>query len=114
MAFEGRVATATRNDLVSSPSVKARIPQHVVYRTLASETVMLNLDTGRYYGLNQTAGRMLEVLERGVDFDASVRQLATEFDVPEDTVREDFLTLCHDLAGKGLIELEVSSARGGE
>lgn len=114
MASGGWAATAYRNGLVSNTSVKARIPQHVVYRTLASETVMLNLDTGRYYGLNQTAGRMLDMLERGTDFDAAVAQLAGEFEVPEETVREDFLALCHDLAGKGLIELEVATSRDGE
>ena len=40
-------------------------PSHVVYRTFVTETVALNIETGQYHGLNATAGRMLEVLERG-------------------------------------------------
>jgi hypothetical protein len=114
MASLGQVAPASENGHVSNASIKARIPQHVVYRTLASETVMLNLETGRYYGLNQTAGRMLELIERGTEFDAAVAQLASEFEAPEEMVREDFLVLCHELSGKGLIELEVVPVADGE
>jgi predicted DNA-binding transcriptional regulator YafY len=71
---------------------------------------MLDLQTGRYYGLNQTAGRMLEALERGTDLDVAVADLAAEFETPEETVRQDFLELCDDLAARGLIEIEPESA----
>jgi hypothetical protein len=67
---------------------------------------MLNVQTGKYYGLNRTAGLMLETLERQPDLDAVVAALATELDAPEETLREDFLALCLDLAEKGLLVLE--------
>ena len=41
-----------------------RVPHHVVYRDFVSETVVLNLQTGCYHGLNPTAGRMLTVLDQ--------------------------------------------------
>lgn len=107
MASVDQLLTAPGNK--TNASMKARIPQHVVYRSLVFETVMLNVQTGKYYGLNQTAGRMLELLERGNDFEAIVVQLAAEFEAPEDTVRRDFLALCSDLAEKGLIEIEVNA-----
>jgi hypothetical protein len=86
--------------------MRIRIPQHVVYRSLVSETVMLNVLTGMYYGLNQTAGRMLDVLENGREIDAVVSELAIEFDVAPETIRQDLLNLCNDLALKGLVELD--------
>jgi Coenzyme PQQ synthesis protein D (PqqD) len=110
MASVDQLVSASGNGQVAVIPVKARIPQHVVYRSLVSETVMLNVQTGKYYGLNQTAGRMLELLERGREFDAIVTQLATEFEAPEDTIRNDFLALCTDLAEKGLIEIESAPA----
>jgi Coenzyme PQQ synthesis protein D (PqqD) len=82
-----------------------RIPQHVVYRSLASETVVLNVQTGIYYGLNQTAGRMLEVLERVGDVEAVILELATEFEVDAEVIRQDLAGLCSDLEQKGLIEI---------
>ncbi len=39
-----------------------RIPHHVVFRHFVNETVVLNLQTGKYHGLNRTAGRMLHEL----------------------------------------------------
>ena len=44
-------------------SAHVSIAPHVVYRSFATETVILNLQTGRYHGLNKTGGRMLELLE---------------------------------------------------
>ena len=41
-----------------------RLPDHVVYRSFALETVVVNLERGVYHGLNPTAGRMLESLEQ--------------------------------------------------
>ncbi len=91
---------------------RIRIPQHVVYRSLASETVVLNVQTGIYYGLNQTAGRMLEVLDRSADVEAAIVELAAEFDMPSDVIREDLLGLCSDLEKKGLIEVHSSESAG--
>ena len=39
-----------------------RVPDHVVYRKYVRETVILNLDTGTYHGLNRSGGKMLETL----------------------------------------------------
>lgn len=108
MASVDQVLTAPGNKTISS--MKARIPQHVVYRSLVFETVMLNVQTGKYYGLNQTAGRMLELLERGNDFETIIVQLAAEFEAPEETIRRDFVALCSDLAEKGLIEIDANAS----
>jgi hypothetical protein len=82
-----------------------RIPQHVVHRAFVSETVVLNLETGKYHGLNPTGGRMLEVLERVGDCDDAVGQLATEFNVPAEQLRQDLAEFCEDLAQRGLLDI---------
>ena len=38
-------------------SAQVSLAPDVVYRTFATETVILNLQTGRYHGLNKTGGR---------------------------------------------------------
>jgi len=55
---------------------RARVPNNVVYRTFAYETVVLNLNTGKYHGLNRTAGRMLESLDRSPTVGEAVELLA--------------------------------------
>jgi Coenzyme PQQ synthesis protein D (PqqD) len=85
---------------------RARLPQHVVHRSFVAETVVLNLRTGKYHGLNVTAGRMLEALESAPSIDEAVPGLAAEFEVEEEQVRADLLTLCRGLVERGLVEIE--------
>jgi hypothetical protein len=92
----------TRESLLSSA---ARLPEHVVYRTFVKETVILNLKTARYHGLNPTAGRMLEVLERSPTVGDAATKLAGEYERPVDDVGRDLYDFCVQLLDRGLIEL---------
>ena len=82
------------------------IPAHVVYRTFVSETVVLNIQSGQYHGLNSTAGRMLETLEQNGTIAAAVGPLAAEFGVEPDRIRGDLLELCRGLHARGLIDAQ--------
>jgi Coenzyme PQQ synthesis protein D (PqqD) len=90
----------------ASTALTVKIPQHVVHRGFATETVVLNLDTGKYHGLNPTGGRMLEVLEKTPDVDEAATKLAAEFGVAAGEIRRDLLAFCEDLAERGLLELD--------
>ena len=63
-------------------AARARVPTGVVYRNFANETVVLNLDTGLYHGLNPTAGRMLETIERVPSVGEAAAALAEEYERP--------------------------------
>jgi hypothetical protein len=80
-----------------------RVPEHVVYRDFADETVILNLDSGMYHGLNATAAKMLETLDSGVPVRQAIDTLAAEFDQPRDAIERDVLSLCRALGDRGLI-----------
>jgi hypothetical protein len=92
----------------------ARVPEHVVYRSFARETVMLNLNTGRYHGLNPTAGAMLIELERSETVAEAAARLAAHYDQPLDLIVRDLGQLCLDLLDRGLIELSGFDDRRGE
>ncbi|HLX20726.1 MAG TPA: PqqD family protein [Gaiellaceae bacterium] len=83
----------------------ARIPEHVVYRTFVYETVVLNLQTGKYHGLNRTGGRMLELLEREPTVRDAAAKIAAEFGRPVTEVETDLCEFSSDLASRGLIVL---------
>ena len=87
------------------------IPQHVVHRTFVTETVVLNLETGKYHGLNPVAGRMLDVLAATGSARQAASVLAGEFGQPVDQVGSDVAELCSGLAQRGLIELRDGSQR---
>jgi coenzyme PQQ synthesis protein D (PqqD) len=87
---------------------RVRVPQHVVYRGFPSETVMLNLEVGKYHGLNSTAGRMLEAMDRAASVREAAVTVAANFDRPQDQIEEDMLELCQALIERGLLKIDGS------
>lgn len=85
---------------------KARLPEHVVSRPFPNETVMMNLTTGQYHGLNPTGGRMLEALLSAETVTAAAAEIAAEYDRPTEEIEADLTQFCADLLERGLIELD--------
>jgi hypothetical protein len=85
---------------------RIRVPDHVVHRTFVAETVVLNLQTGKYHGLNTMAGRMLEVLEDGPTVREAAARIAAEYDVDAARVESDLIAFCEDLLARELIEID--------
>jgi hypothetical protein len=101
----------TMLDIASSlPTSRIRVPQHVVYRSFPAETVVLNLQTGKYHGLNATAGSMLEALERGSCVRDAAAAVAEGYDQPQEVIERDMCELCNGLLARGLIEFDVDSS----
>ena len=98
-----------RRTVPSTPSLlaaKVRVPQHVVYRSFPHETVVLNPETGKYHGLNATAGQMLEVLERAASVRDAAAELAELYGQPQDVIEHDLCELCASLLERGLVEAD--------
>jgi hypothetical protein len=88
-------------------AARLRVPSHVVMRPFVHETVVLNLSTGRYHGLNPTAGRMLEVAAECDTVGEAAARLAAEYGQPLPDVERDLCDLCVHLAERGLIEIDA-------
>jgi Coenzyme PQQ synthesis protein D (PqqD) len=100
--------TMSHNASLLASSIK--VPQNVVYRSFPSETVVLNLDTGKYHGLNATAGRMLDALERAACVRDGVTALAESYEQPTEVLERDVCELCRLLLERGLIEVDGGPA----
>ena len=94
---------ATRSALLRA---RPRVPEHVVRRSFPEETVVLNLDTGMYHGLNATAARMFDALEQSSSVAGAVEQLSTELDAAGEVIERDLLDLCRELTRRGLMECD--------
>lgn len=86
-----------------------KVPQHVVFRSFPSETVVLNLQTGKYHGLNPTAGHMLDVLAKGGSVRDSAALVAEEYEQPPADTERDICDLCRALVERGLVEIEENA-----
>jgi hypothetical protein len=91
-------------------SSKLSVPQHVVYRSFPTETVVLNLQTGRYHGLNATAGAMLDALAQAGTVREAITVVAESYDQPHEVVEKDICGLCQALLERGLVEIDGSPA----
>jgi hypothetical protein len=88
-----------------------RVPDHVVYRTFVRETVVLNLATGRYHGINPTGGRILDLLADDATLGSAAQVLAEEYQRPLAEIERDVCTFCEELRERGLIEVSVNGSR---
>lgn len=88
---------------MSSPRSSFSIPEHVLARKLDDEMVLLNLDSGEYFGLNDTGTRIWELLAGGSACDEVVDRLTDEFEVTAEVAASHVTTLCDELLRAGLL-----------
>lgn len=91
--------------LAATPSV----PDHVVYRAFVNETVVLNLQTGAYHGLNPSGATMLERLTTAQTVRAAAAALAEYYGQPLDQIESDLCEFCLSLQERDLLVLSNAS-----
>jgi Coenzyme PQQ synthesis protein D (PqqD) len=90
--------------------LRGRVPGHVVYRDFQEETVVLNLDTGQYHGLNATARRMLPPVLEAESIALAADALEGELGVSRSRIERDLGDLCGALVAPGLLEFDEAQA----
>ena len=86
-------------------SDRVAIPDDVLISNLQEESVILNLESERYFGLDSIGTRILTVLTSSESIEAAHEKLLHEYDVDGQVLREDLIALVEDLAAKGLIHV---------
>ena len=88
-------------------SDRVRIPDDVLISRLQEESVILNLDSERYFGLDDVGTRFLSVLTNSESIEAAYQALSEEYDVDRAVLREDLVALIQNLLQQGIIELSA-------
>jgi hypothetical protein len=89
-------------------SERAVIPSHVLIRFLDQESVLLNLETEKYFGLDAVGTRMWQLVTAAATVEAALAQLVEEYDALPETLRTDLTRLLQHLLDNGLIELQTT------
>lgn len=84
---------------------RVTVPSHVLIRFLDKEAVILNIETERYFGLDETGTRMWQLVTAAPNVDTAYRQLLDEYDVQDEQLRQDLVELLGQLAENGLIQV---------
>jgi hypothetical protein len=90
------------NKLSFSPRVKPN--EDVVWRNLQGESVLLDLKSGVYFGLDSVGTRIWALLQDHDDLQGVLAELLAEYDVSEETCSRDLLNLVSVLTEKGLLQ----------
>jgi hypothetical protein len=90
-----------------SLSDRVRIPDDVLISRLQEESVILNLDSERYYGLDDVGTRILSVLTNSDSIAAAYESLLAEYDVDSVVLREDLLALVENLLQQGIVQVSA-------
>lgn len=88
---------------MTASSGALRPSPNVVFRELEGEAVLLDLGSGRYFGLNAVGTRIWMLLEAGSTVLEAAASVVTEFDADADQVARDVEELVAELSARGLL-----------
>lgn len=84
------------------------VPSHVLVRFLDKESVLLNIETERYFGLDETGTRMWQLVTVAPKIEVAYQQLLEEYDVQPELLRENLTDLLARLVENGLLQVASS------
>jgi len=84
---------------------RAAIPPEVLVRQLGEETVILDLASGTYFGLDESGTRIWQLLQQGATLREVCNAMLAEFDAAPQDIERDVLDLARELSGRGLIRI---------
>lgn len=82
------------------------VPDDVLVRELDGESVLLNLATNSYFGLDSVATDMWRALVASDTIQAAYEALLAEYDVAPETLQRDMAEFVEKLVRHGLAEMD--------
>ena len=82
---------------------KLSIPPQVMSRLVGDETVLLDLASGIYFGVDGVAQRIWESVAEGDTLGQAAEAVAREFEVDDATAQADVIEFARSLVDRGLL-----------
>ena len=82
---------------------RVAVPDGVLISHLQEESVILNLESERYFGLDDVGTRFLTVLTSSESIESAYETLRDEYDVDPHALRDDLRKLVEKLIDQGLL-----------
>lgn len=86
-------------------SSRIAVPADTLINKLGDESVLLNLTSEAYFGLNESGTRMWHVLVESPSVSDAYDTLLREYDVDPETLKQDLLTFVSSLVEQQLVEV---------
>ncbi len=79
--------------------------KEVIQSRIGDEVVMLDVESGYYFGLNSVASVIWDMMKEKIELNTLVENLMKEFDVDKATCELDTLELLEEMEGKKIIRI---------
>lgn len=86
-------------------SSRLRVKEEVVFRDMDGEAVLLNLESGVYFGLDSVGTRIWHLIREHESPGTVLAILLEEYEVEEARCEKDLLEILARMTEKGLVEI---------
>lgn len=84
-------------------SSQYNLSQSVSFTQLDDEAVLLNLESGSYFGLNHVGVFLINELQKGASSDSAIETIAKEYNAPKEQVENDINALLKEMLQQNLL-----------
>ena len=89
---------------------KVKISPDVLFQEVSGETVLLDLNSESYFGLDETATRIWQLLQQEGELQQVLETMLSEFDVSAEQMEKDLIQHLSELESSGLVSVEPGQA----
>jgi len=82
------------------------ISADVISQEVSGETVLLDLESENYFGLDEVGTRIWQLIQENSDLNTVYQTMLSEYEVSEEQLAEDLDALLGEVHKLGLIKLE--------
>jgi hypothetical protein len=97
-------------DPTLDPQTRVRRIDGVLDADIEDQTVMMDIEQGRYFGLNETGTRIWALLAQPVIISELCDQLTAQFDVPPAQCEKEVIDYLESLLTRGLLQVVMDEA----
>ena len=90
---------------MASLETTVTVPEGLLFRELEGEAILLDLNSGEYFGLDNVATEMWLLLSRHGALEASYQELLSRYEVSPERLRDDLLAFVEELESHRLLDL---------
>lgn len=79
------------------------VPPETLAQTVGEELVLLHMEQGTYFGLDEVGSRVWALIGQGMSLAEVCEALVNEYEIEQETLEDDLVSLVDDLLENDLI-----------
>jgi len=89
--------------------LKVKIKKGVVFKDLDNEMIIMDMDSGKYFGLNETGAAIWTLISKHHTLGEVLKRLLEEYEVPAQQLENELRGFLKAIYEKGLVDVEPST-----